>query len=90
MNLHFTVFCFVINSVLLYLHPGWDDGRVRGFAPETGKPLYTIEAAHGGGVTAIASYSDCQHLISGGKEGGVRIWSVEKKYIPGKNEFRYA
>lgn len=68
---------------------GWDDGKVRGFAPETGKPLYTIESAHGGGVTALASYTDCQHIITGGKEGGVRVWHIEKKYLPHKNEFRF-
>ena len=61
---------------------------MRGFAPETGKPLYTIESAHGGGVTALASYTDCQNVITGGKEGGVRVWHIEKKYLPHKNEFR--
>lgn len=53
---------------------GWDDGRIRAFFPVSGKPKFCIEDAHGGGVTALALYSDCRHIVSGGKKGDVRVW----------------
>jgi WD40 repeat protein len=51
--------------------------------------MFTIGDAHKGGVTALKIFSDCGHIISGGKEGGIRIWSYEKNYLVGKNEQRY-
>lgn len=50
----------------------WDDGKIRGFFPESGKLMYTIEDAHNKGVTALALTSDCNKIISGGGEGQVR------------------
>ena len=55
---------------------GWLDGKVRAFTPQTGRPLYTIEDAHIGGVTALALSSDGRRLVSGGEGGHVRVWSV--------------
>lgn len=55
---------------------GWDDGKIRAFKPQSGKLIYEINDAHVGGVTAIAGTSDSQTLISGGKDGQVRIWEV--------------
>jgi hypothetical protein len=37
---------------------GWSDGKIRAFAPQSGKLLYTIHDAHHKAVTAIASTSD--------------------------------
>ncbi|EPY86756.1 WD repeat-containing protein 16 [Camelus ferus] len=54
----------------------WDDGKIRAFAPETGRLIYVINNAHRIGVTAIATTSDCQRVISGGGEGEVRVWQI--------------
>jgi len=55
---------------------GWDDGRIRAFYPESGKPMYTMENAYGGSVTALATFSDCKHVISGSNLGHVVVWEV--------------
>jgi len=55
---------------------GWEDGRIRAFLPETGKPYYTINNAHHVGVTAIALTEDCKRIVSGGGEGQVRVWDL--------------
>ncbi|XP_065753335.1 cilia- and flagella-associated protein 52 isoform X1 [Phocoena phocoena] len=54
----------------------WDDGKIRAFAPETGRLMYVINNAHRIGVTAIATTSDCKRVISGGGEGEVRVWQI--------------
>jgi WD40 repeat protein len=48
---------------------GWSDGKIRGFGPQSGKLLYTINDAHHKAVTAIAVTSDSNRVISGGEEG---------------------
>ena len=45
---------------------GWSDGKIRAFLPQSGKLLYIINDAHHHGVSAIASTSDCQKIVSGG------------------------
>lgn len=45
---------------------GWDDGVLRAFYPESGKPMYNIKDVHGGGITALALYSDSRHIVTGG------------------------
>ncbi|KAL6756928.1 WD40-repeat-containing domain protein [Haematococcus lacustris] len=57
---------------------GWSDGKIRGFAPQSGKLLYTINDAHQKAVTAIACTSDSNKIISGGEEGMVRVWRLGK------------
>lgn len=57
----------------------WDDGRIRAFAPESGKPIFVIEDAHRGGVSALAAADEDKMpntIISGGKEGKVRVWEI--------------
>ncbi|ELK31845.1 WD repeat-containing protein 16 [Myotis davidii] len=54
----------------------WDDGKIRAFAPETGRLMYAINNAHRIGVTAISTTSDCKRIISGGGEGEVRVWQI--------------
>ena len=49
---------------------------MRAFAPESGKPLYSIEDVHNGGITALALYSDNRHIVTGGMNGDVRVWEV--------------
>jgi len=55
---------------------GWDDGKIRAFLPQSGKLLYVISDAHAEAVTALAVTSDCGRVVSGGKDGRVRVWNV--------------
>ncbi|KAK3267174.1 hypothetical protein CYMTET_24255 [Cymbomonas tetramitiformis] len=55
---------------------GWSDGKIRAFGPQSGKLIYTINDAHQQGVTAIVGSNDCRRVISGGKEGQVRVWRI--------------
>jgi WD40 repeat protein len=55
---------------------GWSDGKIRAFAPRTGKLIYVINDAHKDGVTAIACTHDCGRVISGGQAGQVRVWNI--------------
>ncbi|KAF7651790.1 hypothetical protein LDENG_00105250 [Lucifuga dentata] len=55
----------------------WNDGKIRVFAPESGRPMYIIHNAHNMGVTAIAGTRDCKRIISGGEEGEVRVWELQ-------------
>uniref|UniRef100_A0A8C4VB53 Cilia- and flagella-associated protein 52 n=1 Tax=Falco tinnunculus TaxID=100819 RepID=A0A8C4VB53_FALTI len=57
----------------------WNDGKIRAFTPETGRPMYVINNAHSLGVTAIAATSDCKRIISGGGEGQVSVWEIGEK-----------
>ena len=70
----------------LLIVSGWDDGTIRAFHPESGKGKYKIGDAHGGGVTALNLLSDCRRIISGGKEGGVRVWEVNSYMNKGRTE----
>ena len=71
--------CIAINRQGTSIVSGWDDGKVRAFAPETGKLQYTINDAHAESVTAINLTSTGQRLITGGRDGRVRVWSVGNK-----------
>lgn len=55
---------------------GWNDGKIRGFLPQSGKLLYVINDAHNLGVTALTSTHNNAYLVSGGMEGEVRIWRL--------------
>lgn len=57
---------------------GWNDGIIRAFCAETGALKYTIRDAHNRGVTAVVTLNNGQTLVSGGDEGHVRIWSVDR------------
>ncbi|XP_040187051.1 cilia- and flagella-associated protein 52 [Rana temporaria] len=57
----------------------WNDGKIRAFTPESGRPMYQIENAHSMGVTAIAVTSDCKRIVSGGGEGQVRVWEIGRE-----------
>lgn len=60
--------CFLMLNAV-----AWNDGKIRLFTPESGSLMLTIPNAHSMGVTALASASDCRHLVSGGGEGQVRL-----------------
>lgn len=49
----------------------WNDGKIRVFAPASGKLMTTIHNAHNMGVTAIAGTRDCRRIVSGGGDGQV-------------------
>lgn len=51
----------------------WNDGKIRLFAPESGRLMLVIPNAHSMGVTALKSTSDCKRLVSGGGEGQVGL-----------------
>lgn len=70
--------CIVFTNDGKTLVSGWSDGKIRAFGPQTGKLLYVINDAHQQGVTAIAATSDCERIVSGGKEGQVRVWRIEQ------------
>lgn len=40
--------------------------------------MYTIHDAHNKGVTALACTSDSRTVVSGGGEGQVRVWEVNR------------
>lgn len=61
------------------VYSGWHDGKIRTFLPQSGKLLYCINDAHINGVTAITSTSDCSKIISGGMNGEIRIWKINKQ-----------
>ena len=48
---------------------GWSDGRVRVFAPQSGRLLYCIDDAHRKAVTAVATTADPSVIVTGGEEG---------------------
>lgn len=73
-NLH--VLCIGINAAGTSIISGWDDGKVRAFLPESGKLQYAIHEAHADAVTAVAFTPDGQRVISGGRDGRVRVWNV--------------
>ena len=68
--------CIAINQQGTSIVSGWDDGKVRAFAPETGKLQYTINDAHAESVTAINLTSSGNRLITGGRDGRVRVWNL--------------
>eukprot|EP00066_Takifugu_rubripes_P006911 XP_003972038.2 PREDICTED: cilia- and flagella-associated protein 52 [Takifugu rubripes] len=57
----------------------WNDGKVRVFAPESGRLVLIIHDAHNTGVTAIAGTRNCKRIISGGGKGMVRVWELQPK-----------
>jgi cilia- and flagella-associated protein 52 len=55
---------------------GWDDGKIRAFKPQSGALLYSISDAHNGGVSAIIGSQDSHQIISGGRDGRIRVWGI--------------
>ncbi|KAL7554033.1 hypothetical protein ACHAWF_017897 [Thalassiosira exigua] len=65
---------------------GWSDGKIRSFYPESGKLQWMIPNAHSDDVRSLAicpcddDSDTLGHLISGGKDGTVRLWRVNEKH----------
>ena len=55
---------------------GWNDCKIRGFLPQSGKLKFEIGNAHSKGVTAVAFVNDGQRAVSGGGDGQVRVWRI--------------
>jgi len=63
----------------------WSDGKIRSFFPESGKSKFVIPDAHPDEVTALTTCNDDDQnsdwrLVSGGKEGGIRVWIVTQSH----------
>jgi WD40 repeat protein len=87
-NLECNCVCFTPDGSAIV--SGWSDGRIRAFGPETGRLLYVINDAHRvigqkslsgalSGVTALAVSNDNTKLISGGSDGQVRVWQINRE-----------
>lgn len=81
-NMECTSVCITGDGRLIL--SGWTDGRIRIFLPESGECVHTIGEAHNLGVSALAVFSDNHHLVSGGKEGDVRLWRITKRPFTSK------
>jgi WD40 repeat protein len=64
----------------------WSDGKIRSFYPESGKLQFMIPDAHSDAVRSLA-ICNCEgddstlwHLVSGGKDGTVRLWRINEKH----------
>lgn len=74
--------CVVVSPTGDVVVTGWDDGKIRGFSPESGKLLFVQSDAHTlGGVNSLAMNDDAdstkpQYVVSGGSDGRVRVWSL--------------
>lgn len=67
---------------------GWDDGKIRAFYPESGKLQYVITDAHAESVTSVACSHDNTRLVSGGKDGRVRVWNIEGRKQTMEHSFK--
>lgn len=57
---------------------GWSDECIRFWNPKTGKKINEIANAHIGKITALASNTNSDRLYSGGEDGRIRSWKLEK------------
>lgn len=58
------------------IYSGWNDCKIRGFLPQSGKLKFEINNVHTKGVTAVAVVNDGSRIISGGGDGQVRVWRI--------------
>lgn len=81
--------CVAINKQGSLIVSGWNDGKVRAFLPESGKLQFVISDAHAEAVTAVCFTNDGKRLVTGGKEGRVRVWNVANKGGPQTMELSF-
>lgn len=70
---------------------GWSDGKLRGFGPQSGKLVFSVNDAHtpeggkrskvGGrvGVTSVCTDHSGELIVTGGSNGLVRVWRLSGK-----------
>lgn len=64
-----------------FLISGWTDGKIRAHDAEGGAPLWLIDHAHRGGVTALQLASNQRFVMTGGGEGDVRVWELRSREL---------
>jgi len=77
--------CITINDIGTVIVSGWSDGAIRGFYPESGRLAFVVTNAHMQSCLSIAACTSSEdmygqlaplRLVSGGKDGRVRVWDV--------------
>ncbi len=58
---------------------GWTDAKVRAFRTDNGEPLWSIDNAHSGGVTALQLSHNQKFIVTGGPQGEVRVWEIRSR-----------
>jgi WD40 repeat protein len=58
---------------------GYLDGKMRSFDMYQGSLLWDIEDAHKGGVNCIEIARNARFILSGGKEGELRVWELRTR-----------
>jgi WD40 repeat protein len=64
-----------------FLISGWSDGKIRAHESDTGSPLWLIDNAHRGGVTALVLSHNQRYIMTGGGEGDVRVWELRSREL---------
>lgn len=69
--------CIAVPSDGKIIITGWSDGKIRGYSPQFGKELWTVNEAHLNGVTAIAILGS--FVVTGGMTGDVCVWNMDTR-----------
>ena len=72
---------FCLDFAIDALVTGWSDGFIRSHHSETGELLWEIENAHVGGVTALKLSHNLRFILSGGEDGGLRLWELRNREL---------
>lgn len=60
---------------------GWSDGKVRSFWVDTQEPLWTVDNAHKGGVSALDLSKNFKFFVTGGVDGEIRVWEIRTREL---------
>lgn len=58
---------------------GWQDGKIRMFATDSGNLIWQIDNAHKGGVYSICISKNLKFFATGGDQGEVRVWEMRSR-----------
>jgi WD40 repeat protein len=58
---------------------GWDDEKIRMFATDDGRPIWSIDNSHKQQVSSIKLSANYKFLCSGGEEGELRVWEMKSR-----------
>lgn len=64
-----------------FLITGWTDGKIRAHESDTSTPLWLIDHAHRGGVSALVLANNQRFIMTGGGEGDVRVWELRSREL---------